>query len=87
MLGDFEITGTSSKRRRLETDEAVIDLARSASNSPLKEVEGEHCGKCGCTCGRAEADRVVEATGVRKKGQWGGLPRNVLSNILGERLD
>ena len=89
MLEDFEITGTSSKRRRLETDEAVIDLARSASNSPLKEVEAERCGKCGCTCAGAgaEADRGAEATGVRKKGQWGGLPRNVLSNILGERLD
>jgi len=84
MLGDFEITGTSSKRRRLETDEAVIDLARSASNSPLKEEES--CGKCGCTCA-GEADRESEATGVRKKGRWGGLPRNVLSNILGERLD
>jgi hypothetical protein len=96
---DFEITGTSypldrgsssskgqSQRRRIDDGSAAnpAGVGRSATSSPLNEVE--KCNTCGCCCaGTGSGDDEIEMIGVGKKGRWGGLPKHVLANILGEQ--
>lgn len=95
MAEDFEITGSSfpagsslssHKRRRIEHDPRNSP-DRSASSSPLNEVEA--CVKCGCTCAgiyrtKGKEGVELEMSGIGKKGRWGGLSKDVSANILGE---